>query len=59
MHMQADISAMVSNRLTLLLDDDLDEVQSASEKLRAKLPDINVDRWVGACRQMGVQELLA
>ncbi len=46
--MQADVSAMLNNRLTLLLDDDMDVIQEASEKLRAALPDIDIDRCVTA-----------
>lgn len=44
---QADVSIMVEKRLTLLLDDDMDEVAIAERKLRAFLPDINVDKCVG------------
>lgn len=40
----ADVSAMLNNRLTLLLDDDIEEVRDAGRKLRSALPDIDVDR---------------
>lgn len=42
---QADVSVMLNNRLTLLLDDDLEKVQEAAEKLRARLPEIDIDRY--------------
>lgn len=37
---------MVNNRLTLLLDDDLDAVAAAAVRLRQLLPQIHVDRFV-------------
>ncbi|KAG2446366.1 hypothetical protein HXX76_000952 [Chlamydomonas incerta] len=43
---QADLSAMVNNRLGLLLDDDMAQLQAAEPRLRQLLPDINVDRFV-------------
>jgi hypothetical protein len=43
---EADLSAMVGARLSLLLDDDLGEVQAAVARLRQLLPGINVDRCV-------------
>ncbi|GIL52045.1 hypothetical protein Vafri_8009 [Volvox africanus] len=43
---QADLSTMVSNRLSLLLDDDLVSVEAASGRLRELVPGINVDRFV-------------
>eukprot|EP00798_Chlamydomonas_sp_ICE-L_P004057 gene4057-14143_t len=42
---EANVSNMVSNRLTLLLEDDLDAVQIASTHLRELLPAINVDKF--------------
>lgn len=42
---QADLSLMINNRLTLLLDDDLVHVAAAAGRLRQLLPDINVDRF--------------
>ncbi|KAG1665034.1 hypothetical protein FOA52_003209 [Chlamydomonas sp. UWO 241] len=45
---QADITEMVNNRLSLLLDDDMRDVGDAGAKLRARLPDINIDRFVQA-----------
>lgn len=44
---QANLSAMVNNRLGLLLDDDTAQLQAAATRLRQLLPDINVDKWVG------------
>ena len=41
----ADVSAMLNNRLTLLLDDDIEKVRDAGHRLRSALPDIDVDRW--------------
>ena len=41
----ADVSLMLNNRMTLLLDDDLGEVAVAADRLREILPDINVDRY--------------
>lgn len=43
---QANASALVGNRLTLLLDDDLDEVAAAAVRLQALLPGITVDKFV-------------
>ncbi|WIA10616.1 hypothetical protein OEZ85_010798 [Tetradesmus obliquus] len=43
---QANTSNMVNNRLTLLLDDDLDAVAAAAVRLRQLLPQIHVDRFV-------------
>lgn len=43
---KANASALVGNRLTLLLDDDLDEVASAAVRLQALLPGITVDKFV-------------
>lgn len=43
---QANASALVGNRLSLLLDDDLDEVQAAATKLKDLLPNITVDKFV-------------
>jgi hypothetical protein len=37
---------LVGNRLSLLLDDDLDEVQAAATKLKDLLPSITVDKFV-------------
>lgn len=37
---------MLNNRLTLLLDDDLDVVKEAAQKLQSALPDFNIDRYV-------------
>lgn len=44
--LQANASALVGNRLSLLLDDDLDEVQAAADKLQELLPNITVDKFV-------------
>ncbi len=44
--MQADLVRMVGNRLTLLLDDDIDSVEAASGTLREMLPGLNVDLFV-------------
>lgn len=46
--MQASVSAMVGNRLTLLLDDDLNQVESAAQRLRELLPQLLVDKFVEA-----------
>ncbi|GLC45449.1 hypothetical protein PLESTB_000617100 [Pleodorina starrii] len=43
---QANLTHMVNNRLGLLLDDDLGEVEAAAGRLRELLPGINVDRFV-------------
>jgi hypothetical protein len=43
---KANASALVGNRLALLLDDDLDEVQAAATKLKDLLPNITVDKFV-------------
>lgn len=43
---QANASALVGNRLTLLLDDDLDEVEAAAAKLRVLLPNLLVDKFI-------------
>ncbi|KAF8068392.1 hypothetical protein HT031_002081 [Scenedesmus sp. PABB004] len=45
---QANTAEMVNNRLTLLLDDDLDAVAAAAGRLRALLPGLHVDRFVEA-----------
>lgn len=37
---------MVSNRLSLLLDDDLDEIRDAAARLRVLLPGLKVDKFV-------------
>lgn len=39
---------MVNNRLTLLLDDDLDQVAAAAVHLRQLLPQLLVDKFVEA-----------
>jgi hypothetical protein len=39
---------MVNNRLTLLLDDDMEAVAAAATRLRQLLPQIHVDRFVEA-----------
>lgn len=39
---------MVGNRLSLLLNDDLDQVQSAAGRLRVLLPQLLVDKFVEA-----------
>jgi hypothetical protein len=39
---------MVNNRLTLLLDDDIEAVAAAATRLRQLLPQIHVDRFVEA-----------
>jgi hypothetical protein len=44
--LQANASALVGNRLSLLLDDDLDEVQAAADKLKVLLANITVDKFV-------------
>lgn len=44
--MQANASALVGNRLSLLLEDDLDDVQAAAAKLQTLLPSIVVDKFV-------------
>lgn len=46
--MQANTSEMINNRLTLLLDDDMEAVATAADQLRQLLPDINIDRFVEA-----------
>lgn len=43
---KADVVAMVNNRLTLVLDDDLDSVKAAAQKLRTLLPKTDVDSFV-------------
>lgn len=43
---QANASALVGNRLSLLLDDDLDEVAAAAVRLKELLPNITVDKFV-------------
>jgi hypothetical protein len=46
--LQANTSNMVNNRLTLLLDDDMEAVAAAATRLRQLLPQIHVDRFVEA-----------
>ena len=41
---QADTSRMVSNRMSLMLNDDLEKVAAAAEELRTVLPTVNVDK---------------
>jgi hypothetical protein len=41
---EADMAAMINLRLSLLLDDDLDDVEHAVTRLKELLPGINVDR---------------
>lgn len=43
---QADVITMVNNRLTLVLDDDLDAVAAAADRLKTLLPALNVDKFV-------------
>jgi|LauGreSBDMM110SN_4_FD.fasta_scaffold21901_4 hypothetical protein len=43
----ADLSKMLNNRLSLLLDDNLDAVKEAAQKLQIALPDFNIDRYDG------------
>ena len=43
---QANASALVGNRLSLLLDDDLEEVTAAADRLKGLLPNITVDKFV-------------
>eukprot|EP00878_Enallax_costatus_P027132 GHUV01029183.1.p1 GENE.GHUV01029183.1~~GHUV01029183.1.p1 ORF type:complete len:231 (+),score=57.23 GHUV01029183.1:271-963(+) len=45
---KANASAMVGNRLSLLLDDDLDQTEAAADRLRALLPQLLIDRFVEA-----------
>lgn len=45
---QANASAMVASRLSLLLDDDLEQVAAAADRLRALLPTLLLDRFVEA-----------
>ncbi|GAX73212.1 hypothetical protein CEUSTIGMA_g665.t1 [Chlamydomonas eustigma] len=42
----ANITAMLSNRLSLLLEDDIALIEETSQKLRARLPAFDVDRFV-------------
>lgn len=44
--MQANASALVGNRLTLLLEDNLDEIEEAAARLRVLLPNLVVDKFV-------------
>jgi hypothetical protein len=44
--LQANASELVGRRLTLLLDEDLDEVQANAERLKVLLPNITVDKFV-------------
>jgi hypothetical protein len=48
---EADVSQMVGARLSLLLDDDLDEVEAGVARLRQLLPGISVDRCAAAWRR--------
>lgn len=41
---QADTSRMVSHRMSLMLNDDLEKVAAAAEELRTVLPTVNVDK---------------
>lgn len=41
---EADMTAMINLRLSLLLDDDMDDVERAVARLKELLPGINVDR---------------
>jgi hypothetical protein len=43
---KANASELVGRRLTLLLDEDLDEVQANAERLKVLLPNITVDKFV-------------
>lgn len=43
---QANASALVGNRLSLLLEEDLDEVAGAAVRLRELLPNLVVDKFV-------------
>ncbi|EFJ50641.1 hypothetical protein VOLCADRAFT_120611 [Volvox carteri f. nagariensis] len=43
---QANLSTMVGNRLSLLLDDEMGQVEAAAERLRELLPGIHLDRFV-------------
>jgi hypothetical protein len=43
---KANASALVGNRLSLLLDDDLEEVAAAAVRLKELLPNITVDKFV-------------
>lgn len=44
--LQANASELVGRRLSLLLDEDLDEVQANAERLKVLLPNITVDKFV-------------
>jgi len=44
----ANAAAMINNRFSLLLDDDMDSVEDAGRRLRGMLPDLNVDKFVEA-----------
>jgi hypothetical protein len=46
MLLQANISLLVERRLSLLLEDDLDEVEAAAGRLRSLLPGVLVDTFV-------------
>jgi hypothetical protein len=50
--LQANISLLVERRLSLLLEDDLDEVEAAAGRLRGLLPGIMVDTFVEAHPQV-------
>ena len=44
--LQADLSIMIGNRLTLLMDDDVEEIKVSAQQLRQLLPGVNVDAFV-------------
>jgi hypothetical protein len=50
--LQANISLLVERRLSLLLEDDLEEVEAAAGRLRGLLPGILVDTFVEAHPQV-------
>lgn len=52
MVLQADISQLVASRLSLLLEEDLDEVEAAVARLRVLLPHLFVDKFVEAHPQV-------
>eukprot|EP00955_Chlamydomonas_euryale_P094223 364839-Chlamydomonas_euryale.AAC.2 len=50
----ANAAAMINNRFSLLLDDDMDSVEDAGRRLRGMLPDLNVDKFVEVGARMVV-----
>ena len=46
--MQADLTAMVTKRISLVLKEDLTQIAAAAKRLKELLPTIHIDRFVEA-----------